>query len=234
VHSPVGGQGMNTGIGDVINLAWKLAAVLEGRADTGLLASYDAERRAFARKLVATTDRMFSMATSDSRLAHLGRTRMMPLAARMLAHVEAGRAYLFRVMSQTLLNYRGSPLSAGSRHGGVRAGDRLPWVQTASADNYGTLEAIEWQVHAYGEAAQTLVRCCAQRRLALTVFVWEPGHGAAGIGRDTVYLLRPDGYIALIVPPSDPTAIDSYFREHGIGTATAAKAQTDLPIHDKG
>jgi hypothetical protein len=198
--------------------------VLEGRADSGLLDSYDAERKAFARKLVATTDRMFSMATSDSGLAHLGRTRMMPLAARVLAHVEAGRAYLFRTMSQTLLNYRGSPLSAGSRHGEVRSGDRLPWVRSGSGDNYAGMDVIEWQVHAYGEASQALVRCCADLRLSLSVFAWEPGHGAAGVARDTVVLLRPDGYIALVAPALDPGDIDTYFREHGIRTATVRPA----------
>ena len=60
VHSPAGGQGMNTGIGDAINLAWKLAAVLSGGAEAKLLDSYETERIAFARKLVATTDRVFS------------------------------------------------------------------------------------------------------------------------------------------------------------------------------
>jgi len=57
VHSPVGGQGMNTGIGDAINLAWKLAAVLNGRAKDKLLDSYETERIAFARRLVSTTER---------------------------------------------------------------------------------------------------------------------------------------------------------------------------------
>jgi 2-polyprenyl-6-methoxyphenol hydroxylase-like FAD-dependent oxidoreductase len=226
VHSPVGGQGMNTGIGDAINLAWKLAAVLKGQADIRLLDSYDAERKAFARKLVATTDRMFTMATSDSSLAHLGRTRMMPLVARMLAHVETGRAYLFRVMSQTLLNYRDGPLSAGGRHGEVRSGDRLPWVKTAAGDNYDGMDAIEWRVHAYGEAAPALVRYCVESGLALSVFAWESAHGAAGIRQGSAYLLRPDGYIALTVPVTDPGAIDAYFREHGIGTATLADQGT--------
>src|SRR5205807_7495411 len=59
VHSPAGGQGMNTGIGDAVNLAWKLAAVLAGRAGASLLDSYEAERVPFARSLVATTDRVF-------------------------------------------------------------------------------------------------------------------------------------------------------------------------------
>ena len=64
IHSPVGGQGMNTGIGDAVNLAWKLAAVLQGHADASILDSYEPERIAFARRLVATTDRAFTGVTS--------------------------------------------------------------------------------------------------------------------------------------------------------------------------
>ena len=60
IHSPVGGQGMNTGIGDAVNLAWKIADVVHGRADSSLLDSYEPERLAFARHLVATTDQAFT------------------------------------------------------------------------------------------------------------------------------------------------------------------------------
>src|SRR6202007_2043974 len=59
IHSPVGGQGMNTGIGDAVNLAWKLAAAVQGRAHASILDSYEQERIGFARTLVATTDRAF-------------------------------------------------------------------------------------------------------------------------------------------------------------------------------
>src|SRR6185295_9635261 len=59
VHSPVGGQGMNTGIGDAVNLAWKLAEVIAGRAPERILDSYEPERAAFARRLVGTTDQAF-------------------------------------------------------------------------------------------------------------------------------------------------------------------------------
>src|SRR5262249_33298505 len=69
VHSPVGGQGMNTGIGDAVNLAWKLADVLRGRADATLLDTYEPERIAFARRLVATTDRAFILITSRGPVA---------------------------------------------------------------------------------------------------------------------------------------------------------------------
>ncbi|HEY6476995.1 MAG TPA: FAD-dependent monooxygenase, partial [Polyangia bacterium] len=62
IHSPVGGQGMNTGIGDAVNLAWKLAATVRGLGPLSLLDSYEPERIAFARRLVATTDRVFELA----------------------------------------------------------------------------------------------------------------------------------------------------------------------------
>ncbi len=79
IHSPAGGQGMNTGIGDAINLAWKLKAVLAGGAPDKLLDSYEVERIAFARRLVKTTDRVFSLATAEGRLAEIIRMRIVPL-----------------------------------------------------------------------------------------------------------------------------------------------------------
>jgi len=69
IHSPVGGQGMNTGIGDAVNLAWKLAWVLQGRADESILQSYEPERIAFARRLVKTTDQAFTAVTSSGPIA---------------------------------------------------------------------------------------------------------------------------------------------------------------------
>ena len=69
VHSPVGGQGMNTGIGDAVNLAWKLAAVLNGERRDSLLATYESERIGFARRLVATTDQGFTLVTKQGVVA---------------------------------------------------------------------------------------------------------------------------------------------------------------------
>jgi 2-polyprenyl-6-methoxyphenol hydroxylase-like FAD-dependent oxidoreductase len=65
IHTPVGGQGMNTGIGDAIKLAWKLRTVLAGRAPTALLDTFEAERQAFALRLVATTDRFFNVVAAE-------------------------------------------------------------------------------------------------------------------------------------------------------------------------
>jgi 2-polyprenyl-6-methoxyphenol hydroxylase-like FAD-dependent oxidoreductase len=127
IHSPVGGQGMNTGIGDGINLAWKLAQVLSGQADARLLDSYEPERIAFARRLVATTDRAFTLVNRDGGLARLIRLGVVPRLLPGLTSRTAVRRFMFRAVSQTVINYRHSDLSAGHA-GKVRGGDRLPWV----------------------------------------------------------------------------------------------------------
>jgi 2-polyprenyl-6-methoxyphenol hydroxylase-like FAD-dependent oxidoreductase len=108
---------MNTGIGDAINLAWKLAAVLSGHAQDNLLDSYEAERIGFARRLVATTDRVFSFVTAEGRIADIVRTRIAPVLIPWIARFETACEYLFRTVSQISLNYRGGPLSQGAAGG---------------------------------------------------------------------------------------------------------------------
>ena len=129
IHSPVGGQGMNTGIGDAVNLAWKLAAVLDGGAGDSLLDTYEPERIGFAQRLVATTDRVFTLVTAQGRIARLVRTRLVPVLAPLLFRLPGARPFFFRTVSQIGIQYRKSPLSAGAA-GSVRGGDRLPWVET--------------------------------------------------------------------------------------------------------
>jgi 2-polyprenyl-6-methoxyphenol hydroxylase-like FAD-dependent oxidoreductase len=215
IHSPAGGQGMNTGIGDAINLAWKLAAVLQGRAPDGLLDSYDVERRAFARRLVASTDRAFSLATAEGRVADLLRTRIVPAVAPRLLNFEPLRDYAFRTVSQITLNYRDMPLSAGSA-GQVQGGDRLPWVVSDGTDNHASLAAIAWQVHVYGAAKPELRDWCAAQGLSLHEIAWSERHGAAGLARDAAYLLRPDTYVALADRSGAPVALADYFAQRGI------------------
>jgi hypothetical protein len=147
IHSPVGGQGMNTGIGDAVNLAWKLAWVLKRRADASLLESYEPERIAFARRLVKTTDQAFTAVTSSGPIARFLRLDVVPALLPLLFASRPMRRVLYRTVSQTDVNYRGSPLSAG-RLGSVHGGDRLPWV--AGIDNFASLTALDWQVHVYG------------------------------------------------------------------------------------
>jgi 2-polyprenyl-6-methoxyphenol hydroxylase-like FAD-dependent oxidoreductase len=217
VHSPVGGQGMNTGIGDAVNLAWKLAAVLAGRAPESLLDTYEVERIAFARRLVATTDRAFSFITSDGPFAAWVRTRVAPVVISRAASFSRVREFMFRTVSQINVNYRGMPLSAGSA-GRVHGGDRLPWVHGGTPDNFAPLADMTWQVHVYGQARASLAKCCAERKLPLHVFAWNAACGAAGLTRDALYLLRPDSYVALAEPRGEPQALEQYFTERAIQT----------------
>jgi 2-polyprenyl-6-methoxyphenol hydroxylase-like FAD-dependent oxidoreductase len=115
IHSPVGGQGMNTGIGDAVNLAWKLAAVLHGRANAAILDSYETERIAFARRLVVTTDQAFTGVTSAGAIARALRLHIVPFLIPSLFAFRAARRLMFRSVSQTAVNYRGSTLSEGVR-----------------------------------------------------------------------------------------------------------------------
>jgi 2-polyprenyl-6-methoxyphenol hydroxylase-like FAD-dependent oxidoreductase len=215
VHSPAGGQGMNTGILDAINLAWKLAAVVQGHAAERLLDSYEVERQAFARKLVETTDRLFTFATAEGGFADFVRANIAPLFLSVADKSAQLREYLFRTVSQTTLHYHESPLSAGQA-GKVQGGDRLPWVPLPDADNYTPLAEIGWQVQVYGEAQVDLTTWCQQHQLPLHVFSWQPAHHHAGLAKDAAYLLRPDTYVALADSTGSPPLLARYFSERGL------------------
>ena len=213
IHSPVGGQGMNTGIGDAVNLAWKFAAVLQGRANASLLDSYEPERIAFARRLVATTDRAFTGVTSSGVIARFIRLRIAPLVIPLIFAFRATRRGMFRAVSQIAVNYRGSSLSEGSA-GAVYGGDRLPWVKMdwtgELSDNFAPLTSLNWQVHVYGEATDAMRSMCDERRLPLHVFRWCSEMKRAGLRRNAAYLVRPDGYVALADAEGDAATVASY------------------------
>jgi 2-polyprenyl-6-methoxyphenol hydroxylase-like FAD-dependent oxidoreductase len=99
-HSPAGGQGMNTGIGDAVNLSWKLANVIKGQADPFLLDTYESERIAFARKLVATTDRAFQGMVGRGRGSQFLRTWLMPHLMPFLTGFSAVRRTIFNTVSR--------------------------------------------------------------------------------------------------------------------------------------
>jgi hypothetical protein len=209
IHSPVGGQGMNTGIGDAMNLAWKLAAVIRGEANDSLLDSYEAERIGFARRLVASTDRAFTVVTAEGRVANLLRTRIAPLALSAFTHIDRAREFLYRTVSQLSLNYADGPLAEGAA-GDVRGGERLPWVAGPDGGNFRTLREMRWRVHVYGEPTAALVEWSERRAIALDRFPWTPSCEAAGLARDAAYLLRPDTYVGAAEPSANPAVLERY------------------------
>ena len=222
IHSPVGGQGMNTGISDAINLSWKLAAAVRGGAGERLLDSYEPERIAFARRLVATTDRMFTLATAKGALAAFIRSKLMPRIAPVMVRFGAVRRFMFRTVSQLVISYRASALSVGVA-GQVHAGDRLPWIP-ATGDNFAPLTALAWQVHLYGEPGRDPASACRELGLPLHRFPFSLDAERCGLLRGALYLVRPDGYIGFADPNCDVTALEQYCAAWGIASRQTVPA----------
>jgi 2-polyprenyl-6-methoxyphenol hydroxylase-like FAD-dependent oxidoreductase len=193
IHSPVGGQGMNTGIGDAVNLAWKLADVVRGRADTQLLDTYEVERIGFAQRLVKTTDQAFTAVTSSRPFARFVRLHVAPRVLPLFFRFRRVRRLLFHTLSQLGIRYPQSPMSDG-KAGQVRGGDRLPWTGA----NFDTLTSLQWQVHVYGEARPDTAT-------PLHAYPWNAAAQRAGFERNAAYLVRPDGYVAVAGLTEDDT-----------------------------
>lgn len=209
IHSPAGAQGMNTGIGDSINLAWKLAAVLKNNANPTLLDSYQIERRKFANQLVSTTDKLFQIMTNKKLIGKIWRGFVFPLVMPMLFHIPLMKHVFFKLVSQIKINYRHSPISQGHA-GKIYAGDRLPWVPYENTDNFAPLQSLDWQIHIYGAANPTQIKNLKELNLALHLFPWNKAAAAAGLEENTIYLIRPDGYIAYINNDGDADLVKKY------------------------
>lgn len=197
IHSPAGGQGMNTGLMDATNLGWKLASVLNGEADERLLASYEPERMAFARQLVATTDRVFTVVTSPRPAVRAFRSLIAPTLIPVLSQLPQVRRLFFSLISQTRVNYREMPISRGAA-GRVHAGDRLPWVPWSEGEsNYDALRTLKPHLQVYGTVSPEVERFARQHpELPLLRFSFTPEAAHAGLQEGACYFLRPDGYVA--------------------------------------
>jgi hypothetical protein len=232
IHSPVGAQGMNTGLQDAYNLAWKLALVVSGAAGASLLDSYEAERIPVARRLLSTTDRMFSLVVSDTRLAGLFRTRILANLMALAMRLERIQKLAFRTISQTGIAYPDSPLSEtlpDVPHGAPRAGDRFPWLRLKLSPN--------------GPVEDFYVRLDDTRFTLIVIGQPAPPGGVAGLGdllrtyvvpndpandreltrvhipRPAFYLLRPDGHVGLAGIRLDVAAVTRYVSERLNGTS---------------
>ena len=128
VHSPAGGQGMNTGLQDAYNLAWKLALVIKGEAKKNLLNTYHEERNPVAENLLKTTDRMFGLMSQNKTIDVLLRMYLVPFVLPTLMKIKSFRRIFFLLVSQTEINYEDSSLAKG-RSGKIKAGMRFPYLK---------------------------------------------------------------------------------------------------------
>ncbi|PWK87469.1 FAD binding domain-containing protein [Lentzea atacamensis] len=214
IHSPAGAQGMNTGIQDAYNLAWKIAAVEHGHAHAGILDSYTAERHPVATRLLRTTDRGFSIAAAQHPLARLVRA----LQPRLLPHAVARPAFrrlVAGLFSQLRVGYPDSPLNShdGPMRHGPRPGDRAREVVvggqrlftllrgthytvllfTRDADTSPALALAATLENRYGAAVHTHI---VSMRDGAGMLTDSDGSAHKRYSNDTAYVIRPDGHIA--------------------------------------
>jgi 2-polyprenyl-6-methoxyphenol hydroxylase-like FAD-dependent oxidoreductase len=185
IHTPAGGQGMNTGIQDAENLAWKLAMVVQGAGDEALLDSYHAERHPIAVDTLAFTERLFQTVFSLPAPVRALRAVLLPL----VGNTGFIRRRIFRRVAQLGLNVRGSPIVHDDLGGaaGPRAGDRAP-------------DAV---VHHEGEQSRLFAHFRGTSHLAL-VF---PRAGEEAAARALLAELVPTGTRGVIVvAPGSPVA----------------------------
>lgn len=209
IHSPAGGQGMNTGIGDAVALAWRIDAVMRGGARDLLLDSYESERMGFARVLVATTDRAFKVIASRGWLGSIWRAYLMPTVFALLTQIPGVMRRVFRAVSQIRIRYPNSPLSQGST-GQLKAGDRLPWVQVAGGDNFLPLKSLDWQIHIYGKVSPHFRETIERWGLALHEFEFSADAQDKGLRQNAVYVVRPDGYVGMATTHMETAGIKDY------------------------
>jgi 2-polyprenyl-6-methoxyphenol hydroxylase-like FAD-dependent oxidoreductase len=223
VHSPAGAQGMNTGIQDAYNLAWKMALVLKGAAGERLLETYNEERLENAKNLLRTTDRMFRFAAgSEWPLAFL-RTSVFPPVAKYLFGLDAVKNFIFPRISQIGINYRRGPLSrhAGDEHFKVKAGDRMPYFLVEGESIYDRLRRpkFHWLVFSNARGDSQAPRAELESRHAelvdfhavpLTPRVAE----AFGTDRPFSVLLRPDNYVGYVSAETTPDGLRLYLGEY--------------------
>jgi 2-polyprenyl-6-methoxyphenol hydroxylase-like FAD-dependent oxidoreductase len=215
IHSPAGGQGMNTGIGDAINLGWKLAQVIQRRAAESILDTYESERIGFARSLVSTTDRAFTPMVAAGLAGEFMRRVFAPLFVSVATRFAMSRHEAFRLISQTRIHYPESALSEG-KAGHVHGGDRLPWAGTGPQDNFAPLRSLDWQVHIFGELEGAFETASARLGLPVHRFDWNEATEKAGFARDAAYLVRPDGHVALAMAEQSGDALERFVLRHGL------------------
>lgn len=209
IHSPAGGQGMNTGIGDAVNLAWKLADVLQGRCSEKILESYQIERMAFAKALVKTTDQAFKVIATRNLFGSLVRAYLLPTIFAAFTRIKFVLKTLFRTISQIRINYRQSFLSQGGA-GELQPGDRLPWVINSQSNNFENLKSLDWQVHVYGNLDADFKN--KLKVVPAYEYEWNEMAAKRGIMQNAVYVIRPDGYIGLATKNQSVAEVETYFR----------------------
>jgi 2-polyprenyl-6-methoxyphenol hydroxylase-like FAD-dependent oxidoreductase len=222
IHTPAGGQGMNTGIQDAYNLAWKLTFVLKHNAAASLLDSYNEERLANAKRLLRTTDEAFELITGEEWYLKLLRDNVLPNLAKFVLRFDSAKQFIFPLISQIGINYRNGFLSGvTSEYFKVKTGDRMPYFQIEGAGIYDKLREPKLHFLIFSDGQndfQTLRTEIEAGHADLIVCETLPLYPKVTeiFGRSETFgvLLRPDNHIGFFAAENNPAELNRYLSEN--------------------
>jgi 2-polyprenyl-6-methoxyphenol hydroxylase-like FAD-dependent oxidoreductase len=227
IHSPVGAQGMNTGLQDAYNLAWKLALVVKNHAKPALLDSYEQERIPVAQALLNGTDRAFRLVVSDSWFAGLLRTKILARIAAFAVNRKAVQRMAFRTISQTGIRYPKSSLSKsldGLPDTAPQAGARFPWLRLKFAttgpveDLFQKLSDTQFNLILIGQPPLSEDALGFGDLLRIHAIPRDPANheelARGQIPQPSFYLIRPDGYVGLCGKRLEAGAVRNYVSQN--------------------
>jgi 2-polyprenyl-6-methoxyphenol hydroxylase-like FAD-dependent oxidoreductase len=197
IHTPAGGQGMNTGIQDAYNLAWKLALVIRGKAKQQLLGTYNTERIQNAKHLLHTTDRLFDVMAGTTGFLNFLRLRVFPKLMGFMVKTTFLKKRFFPLLSQTGIAYPNSDLSVTSTLNNIKAGDRMPYfVFSYGKQIFDYLNEPAFKLLFFGNAANNYYK--PQVDLKIGTYSFEEIPAVFDNHKDFYILLRPDNHISYI------------------------------------
>jgi len=226
IHSPAGGQGMNTGLLDAYNLAWKLALVVKEQAEDSLLKTYTEERLPFAKELVKSTDRAFSMIVSNNPIIRFLRVNVVPSLLKAVTDKDITREFAFRRVSQIGISYQDHSINRDHKVSSFtsdapKAGDRFPYIETEAGNSFKWLngtafKALYFYTDRKEEVIVRLKNYFDLADLEIELLQFDKERYAAyfeglGIGDEAFFIVRPDMYIGYRSGGVDLMDMEVYF-----------------------
>ncbi|MGI9036581.1 MAG: FAD-dependent monooxygenase [Pyrinomonadaceae bacterium] len=223
IHTPAGGQGMNTGIQDAYNLAWKLAFVLKDKADASLLETYNEERLANAKRLLRTTDEIFDIGTGEEWYFKIFREKILPGLAKFVLQFKTAKQFIFPLVSQIGISYDKSSLS---RHNPqevfkIKAGNRFPYFAADGKSLFESLNAPKCHLIVFSDGSTDLSSVetiIAEKHAALIDYKTIPLYPRVaeifGTNQTFAVFVRPDNHIGFITRENAIDELHKYLTEN--------------------
>ena len=196
IHTPAGGQGMNTGIQDAYNLAWKLAFVINKKADKKLLETYNEERKENAKNLLRSTDRMFDILAGTSIAANFIRLYIMPFVLNRITKYSFISSKIFPLLSQIGVKYPNSSLTLESSVAKICAGDRMPYLQINGESIFDKLKNPTYKILYFGNKNNDCLQEIKHAKIELVKLSFEVIPTIFINQSDCYIVVRPDNYIS--------------------------------------